>query len=63
MAYSQFIFPKMFPAPQAVCAGYSSQLTMSGDSDWPEELLAITFFVIKLFAFLAIVLWPWEVAK
>jgi hypothetical protein len=63
MAHSQLIFPKAFTAPQAVCAGYPSQFTVAEDSDLQEELLTIAFFVLKVFVFLAIVLWPWQVAR
>ena len=63
MAHSQLIFPKAFTTPQAVCAGYPSQFTVAEDSDLQEELLTIAFFVLKIFVFLAIILWPWQIAR
>jgi hypothetical protein len=64
MAHSQLIFPKGLTAvPPTISDGYSSQFEMSEASDWSEELLTITFFVLKVLIFLAIVLWPWQVAE
>jgi len=63
MAHSQFIFTKTFLTPQAVCAGYPSQFTLAENSDWQEEMLATAFFALKVFVFLAIISWPWQVAK
>jgi len=50
-------------APQTISAGHPSQFEMSEDSDWPEELLPVAFFILKVFIFLSIVLWPWQVAE
>lgn len=63
MAYSHVIFPKEITASRPVCAGHASQFPISESSSLQEELLMMAFFVLKVFAFLAIVLWPWQVAE
>jgi hypothetical protein len=64
MAHSQLIFPKGLTAiPQTISERHSSQFEMSEASDWSAELLTGAFSVLKILIFLAIVLWPWQVAE